>query len=254
MMKSLTRTQRVLYAAAAVCLAASAFFALCMTGYLMTVLVFLGLAACLIFFGVLAPRHTAAARRLRVAMAVLLLIGLGLFLAAEIPVLRDARSDEDTSAPYLLVCGAGIHGAEPSLSMLDRLRETVVWLEENPGGTAVLSGSQGPDEDLSEAQVMYDWLTDQGVGPARLILEEQADSSYENIKYTLDLIAADGGDPAGRLAILSSEYHLHRLAVMAQKLGCQPVLVAAQTSRTSLFINYAIREAFAMWKLWIFGV
>ena len=252
-MKTLTKTQRVLFALTGACLAAAAFFQFCMVGYLMTALMCLGGAACFAFFGVLAPRTTPAARRARIAAAILLVVGFGLFLAAEVPVLRDARSDADADAPYLLVCGAGIDGTEPSLSMLDRLHEARDWLAAHPDGVAVLSGSQAPDEITSEAQVMYDWLTAQGVDPAQLLLET-ADNSLENIQNTLALIASRGDDPAGRLAILSSEYHLHRLKYMAEKLGCDPVLVAARTTKISLFVNYAVREAFAMWKLWLFGM
>ena len=249
----LTKGQRVLFAAAGLCLLAAAYFAFFSVGYLMSALVCLGLAACLIFFGVLAAYKTALARRLRIVMIVLICIGLILFLIAEVPVLTHARSDADTSAPYLIVCGAGIHGTGPSLSMLDRLRQAMTWLEENPAGVAILSGSQGPDELLSEAQVMFTWLTEQGVDENRLILETEADNSYQNLRNALALIAQRGGDPAGRVAILSSEYHLCRLGAMARRLGCQPVLVAAPTSKVSLFINYAIREAVGMWRLWLLG-
>ncbi len=252
-MKTLTGTQKILFSAAAVCLVAGGAFEFCMVGYFMTALTLWGAAACLAFFGLLAPCGARWARRLRAGMIVLLIIGFGLFLTAEIPVLRAARSDGDTSAPWLVVCGAGVNGSEPSRSMTDRLERAAVWLDENPDGVAVLTGSRGPDEDLSEAEAMFRWLTARGVDPARLVLEERADSSYENIKNSLSLIGARGGDPAGRVAILSSEYHLFRLGSMAEKLGCEPVLVAARTSRTSLFVNYAIREAFAVWKLWIFG-
>ena len=96
---------------------------------------------------------------------------------------------------------------------------------------------------------MFDWLAERGVDPARLILEDRATDSYENIQYSLALL---GPDP-GRVAILSSEYHLHRLEYMAEKLGCEPVPVAARTSNPVMFLNYAVREAFAMWKLWVFG-
>ena len=97
---------------------------------------------------------------------------------------------------------------------------------------------------------MVDWLTARGVDPARLILEDQARDSFENIQNSLALL---GPDP-GRVAILSSEYHLHRLGYMAEKMGCEPVLVAAKTSIFPLFVNYAVREAFAMWELWVFGM
>ncbi len=253
-MKTLTRTQRVLFGLAAGCLAAGAVFEFCLVGYFMTALVFWGAAACLAFFGALAPKKTAWARRLRVLAAAGLAVGFGLFLAAEIPILCRAHSDPDVSAPYLIVCGAGINGSTPSRSMTDRLERTLDWLAEEPEGVAILSGSRGPDEDISEAEAMYVWLTARGVRPDRLLLEERADNSRQNIEYSLALIAQNGGDPTGRVAILSSEYHLYRLGYMAERLGCQPALAAAPTAKTSLFVNYAIREAFAMWKIYLFGM
>ena len=241
--------KKAFYIGAAVSAGISALFAFALVGYRMMALAFLGLAAVLALFGALSGRHTAAARRVRVTMIVILLIGAGCFLAAEIPVLLDCRSAADTAAPHLIVCGAGVHGSVPSRSLTDRLRAALDWLQANPDADAVLSGCQGPGEDLSEAQAMFDWLAERGVDPARLILEDRATDSYENIQYSLALL---GPDP-GRVAILSSEYHLHRLGYMAEKLGCEPVLVAARTSNPVMFLNYAVREAFAMWKLWVFG-
>ncbi len=242
-----------LYIAAAGSAGISALFAFALVGYRMMALAFLGLAAVLALFGALSGRHTAAARRMRMTMIVILLIGAGCFLAAEVPVLLDCRSAADTAAPHLIVCGAGVHGSVPSRSLTDRLRAALDWLQANPDADAVLSGCQGPGEDLSEARAMFLWLTERGVEADRLILEEQATNSYENIANSLALLADRDGRPAGRVAILSSEYHLHRLGAMAQMLGCTPVPVAARTSNPVMFLNYAVREAFAMWKLWVFG-
>ncbi len=253
-MRELTKMQKWLYAAAALCLALSIFYEFVPIGYRMTAVVFLFCAVWLALYAMFSRRNTKLSRRMRLALVLFVTLGFPCFLAAEIPVLRDARSDEDTSAPYLIVCGAGVNGTTPSRSMTDRLREAVTWLDENPSGVAVLSGSQGQDEDISEARAMFDWLTAQGIDPARLRMEDQAKNSSGNLRYSLELIEKEGGDPSGRVAILSSEYHLHRLGWMARKLGCQPVLVAAKTTKVSLFINYAIREAFAMWKLWVFGM
>lgn len=252
-MNKLTKARYILFAAAAVCVLLGAGFALFAVGYLTTTLVFLGIAAVLVLFGVLAPKQSAAARWARRVLAGLLIAGFGCFLAAEIPVLRDARSDSDTSAPYLIVCGAGVNGSSPSLSLLERLGAAEQWLADDPEGVAILSGSQGAGEDLSEARAMYVWLTERGVDPDRLVLEEQAGSSQQNIAYSLAAIGQRGGDPTGRVAILSSDYHMHRLRCIAQRLGCQPVMVAAPSTIASLFVNYAIREAAAMWKLWVFG-
>ncbi len=230
----------------------SIFLQFFLTGYQFTAALSAGAAVFFLLFAFLSSRKTPAAKWLRVSLLLLLAIGFGCFLAAEIPVLSDSRSDKDTHAPCLIVCGAGVNGSIPSRSLLDRLQEAKLWLDENPESTAVLSGSQGPGEDISEAQAMYEWLTAQGIAPQRLFMEENAKSSYDNIANSL-LILRENMTSVQKVAILSSDYHLHRLRCIAEKLGAEPVMVSARTSIYSLFLNYAIRESFAMWKFWLFG-
>ena len=186
------------------------------SGYGMSALTLLGLAAVVCFY-TLARRGRK--KKLMICVSAVLAVCFGLFLAAEIPVIAGARSDRGSDADHLVVMGAGIHGTQPSLSMRDRL-------------------------------VMAVWLEAHGVAPERILLEEQADSTRENILNSYAVAAQHGG---GRVAFVSSEYHLCRMRMLIRSLGFEPVCVAAHTSRPSLLVNYAIREAFAVWQIWIFG-
>lgn len=216
-------------------------------GYGMTALVLLGLAAVAVFY-------TLAARGGRKKLikwgSIALGLCLALFLAAEIPVYDGSFSDADTDADFLVVMGAGINGTEPSLSMLDRLTAALDWLQEHPEARVIASGSQGPNEVVSEASVMAAWLQAQGIDSGRILLDEQSDDSRENILNSYALAAKNGG---GRVAFVSSEYHLCRMRMLIRSLGFEPVCIAAETSRVSLRVNYFIREAFAVWQIWVFG-
>ncbi len=214
-------------------------------GYGMTALVLLALGAVAAFY-TMARGH----KKLLKAGTIVLCAALVLFLAAEIPVVDGAVSDENTDADFLVVMGAGINGTQPSLSMLDRLTAALDWLEAHPDAQVIVSGSQGPNEELSEAAVMASWLEQQGIAPERILPEESADSTRENILNSYALAAKHGG---GRLAFVSSEYHLCRMRMLIRALGFEPVCVAGETSRVSLRVNYFIREAFAVWQIWIFG-
>ena len=187
-------------------------------------------------------------------MSIAAVLGFGCFLAAFVPVLAGARTDETVDADYVIVMGAGIRGDEPSLSMLNRLKPTLEYMQENPEAVAIVSGSQAEDEIVSEASVMKRWLEDQGIAPERILLEDQANSTYENLVFSLKMIEATGGDPQGDVVIVSSDYHLCRIRLLAEALGCRPQCIAGQTSYLILMLNYAVREAFALWEIWVFGV
>ena len=231
--------------------ALAAVFQFFFVGYGTTVLLFLCAAALLLFY-TFAWRHRWKKAALIVSIAAAL--GFGCFLAAFVPVLAGAKTDETVDADYLIVMGAGIRGDEPSLSMLNRLRPALGYLQENPGAVAIVSGSQAEDEIVSEASVMKRWLEEQGIDPARILLEDRADSTYENLVYSLAMIEAAGGDPRGDVAIVSSDYHLCRIRLLAEELGCRPQCIAGQTSYLILMLNYAVREAFALWEIWVFGI
>ena len=245
--------KKVLYIAALFLLLCAMVFKFIFVGYGTMALTLFFCAVCCGFFGSLHGEKTRFARASRIVVVILLVFGFGCFLAAEIPVLAGSRSDEDTSADYVIVMGAGVNGYEPSLTLLNRLKTAYNWLSENPDSIAVLSGCRGEGEYVTEAQCMYDWLVERGVDPARLIKEEYAVNSYENIEFSLELLAENGGNPHGAVAVISNEYHLCRIRMIGEELGCQPVCEAARTPYLTLFLNYAIREAFALWEIWIFG-
>lgn len=217
------------------------------SGYGMTALTLLALAVVVLFYTL--ALHGQKKKLLRWGTAALALC-LALFLAAEIPVIRGMRSDPDSDADFLVVMGAGIRGTQPSQSMLDRLTAALDWLDGHPDAYVIVSGSQAPDEAASEASVMAAWLKRQGVAPWRILIEDKADSTRENIVNSYAVAAQHGG---GRVAFVSSEYHLCRMRMLILALGFEPICIAARTSHPSLMVNYAIREAFAIWQLWLLG-
>ena len=245
---------KLLFGGALGCLVLAFILRFVAVGFRFSALLFVCLAAVLAFYGLMDRWKTKAAKLLAVAMTAVLAVGLVLFTVAEVPVWRDGRSDENTDAPYIIVLGAAVHGTTPSMSMVERTDAALAWLEDHPDGIAVVSGGQGPGEDISEAEAMYDYLTARGIAPQRILMETLSTNSYENLLFSLRVIADDGGDPDGRVALCSSEYHLCRLCLMARELDCKPVRIAARTSHVTLRLNYAVREAFALWKCRLFGI
>ena len=119
--------------------------------------------------------------------------------------------------------------------------------------TVVVSGGQGPDEPMTEAQAMCDALIALGIPPERIWLEENATSTWENITFSLDLIEEKTGLRPEKIGVLSSEYHLFRASLLAEKCNVDFVGIPARTSRFSQKVNHFMREVAGVWHYILLG-
>lgn len=190
----------------------------------------------------------------RIVLAALLVLGAAVFAVFEAPVISNAKTDAAPQSDYLIVLGAGVNGSAPSLSMVNRLEAALDYLEAHPDAVAIVSGGQGAGEDVTEASAMHDWLVAHGMPESRIVQEDQSTSTRENLENSFAIIRSRGGDPAGGVAVVSSEYHLYRAKQMARALGAKPLGVAAETTLPTMRVNYFIREAFAAAYMQVFGV
>ena len=181
-------------------------------------------------------------------------LGLLYFCIVEVPIIRNARTDREPERPYLIVLGAAVHGKEPSLTLVRRLEGALDYLNSYPDSVAIVSGGMGKGESVTEGQAMFDWLTGRGIAPERILIENRATSTRENLQFSFDIIRERGDEPAGNVAIVSSAYHLYRAKCMAEKLGVPDAAgVAAPWGYFLVMLNYFIREAFGVTHLWVFG-
>lgn len=239
------RTEKICCILAVLCLLLGALMQFVFTAVRFTGFLFWCAAAVLALFALLTrwrEKHRWAlwARR---GLLALLAAGFALFAVLECRVLSWARTDNETPVSAVIVLGAGVNGRTPSLSLLTRLDAALAYVQDKPEVPIVVSGSQGRGEEISEARCMYDWLTAHGIPAERIILEERAENTEENIRYSLELL--EKLDIAGNIAVVSSDYHLCRAAM---HLGGDMVPVAARMPARylPLTVNYYIREAFGI--------
>lgn len=210
-------------------------------------------AALLVLIAALIVIYRFGGHGLRVAVTVLLVIGMAAFIIIEIPIVREARTDAPDDCEYVIVLGAGLKGDVPTLSLRNRLDAALEWLEAHPDCVAVVSGGQGPGENMPEGEAMGIWLEARGIEPERIIVEDKSTSTMENLENSFALIREAGGragrelcDNHERVPPLPREAH-------GPSLGVEAWGVAAHTSWPSLMLNYFIREAFAVTYYRIFG-
>ena len=100
---------------------------------------------------------------------------------------------------------------------------------------------------------MADWLIAHGVEEGRVLLEDQADNTEENIRFSKELLAGQGIDLTGSIAVVSSDYHLYRASLLWGTPRMVPVAAHMPGRYWPLTVNYYIREAFAAAALLVFG-
>jgi uncharacterized SAM-binding protein YcdF (DUF218 family) len=116
-----------------------------------------------------------------------------------------------------------------------------------------VSGGQGNNELISEAQCMFNELTRMGIGEDRIWMEDQSTSTRENLRFSLALIQERTGVKPARIGLVSSEYHLFRAGLMAGDEDVTALGIPARTSWISLRINYFMREIVAVWAYLLLG-
>ena len=228
---------------------AAGIFFFVLQGYRVLGLCCLGLMAVLWFYR-LAHKLRKGLVRL---VTVLLCLGLAVFAVTEGFILHAARGSAREGRDYLVVLGAKVNPHGPSLALRNRINAACDYLTAHPDTIAILSGGQGPDEPMTEAQCMYQELVEMGIDPNRLWLEGASTNTWENLKFTRELLEENTGSVPEQIALLSSEFHLFRAGLFARRFGFDAVGVPAQTTLPLLKVNYFIREAVAVWYYLIFG-
>ena len=185
--------------------------------------------------------------------SVCLIIGILIFAATEAVIIHASFGSPDQETPYLLVLGAKVNKNGPSVSLWDRIYAAKDYMEAHPQVIAVVSGGQGKDEPESEALCMLRNLARLGIDPDRILVENRATSTWENLNFSLDLIEEKTGHRPTELAVLSSEYHLFRASLFTRACGVDFIGIPAHTSRPSQMINHFMREVAGVWHYLLLG-
>ena len=160
---------------------------------------------------------------------------------------QDSIMAQDETPAFIVVLGAQVQGDGPSLTLKKRLDKTLTFMQEHPDKTVIVSGGQGPDEAHTEASVMARYLIEHGADASRVIEEDKASNTRENLLFSSKLAEAAGFDTS-RVLIVTSDFHMCRAKYIARTLSMEPYGLASDTWPWILKVNYTLREVFAFAK------
>ncbi len=137
----------------------------------------------------------------------------------------------------------------PSKALQYRLDEAIRYLEENPDTQVIVSGGQGPDEHISEAQGMYDYLVEKGIDPSRITKEDKSVNTFQNLTFSAEFLD-EANDSVG---VVSNNFHVFRAEKIAQKAGYTDVHGISAKGEPFLQLNNMMREFFGVMKDFLCG-
>ncbi|WP_278573586.1 YdcF family protein [Fusobacterium ulcerans] len=169
------------------------------------------------------------------------------FIIVEGIILKDILVNRNNSPKikYLIVLGAGLKGDIPSEVLKYRLNKAVKYFKENPDTIFIVSGGQGKDELISEAEAMEIYLSERGIPIKNIIKEDKSTSTYENLKFSDKIIKEK--EITGDIAVMSNSFHMYRVKMISKKLNFPLKTVYAETPAI-VFPNYMLREYFAFFN------
>lgn len=178
---------------------------------------------------------------------VFLIGGIILVITMSTFMIKAANTKPEKNAT-VIVLGCKVYDKSPSLILTERLEAAITYLNANPEAACIVSGGQGADENISEAECMYYYLIEHGIASERIYKEDQSTSTRENLVFSYDIIQKNSLNE--NIAIATNEFHEYRAGIIAKELGLNYGAVSGNTA-IWLFPTYYVRELFGILYEWV---
>lgn len=140
---------------------------------------------------------------------------------------------------YVVVLGTGLLGKQVTPLLAARITRGIEIYRKNPGSKLIMSGGQGPGEDIPEAEAMAEYAENLGISKEDIIIENKSRTTNENLRFSHNLMK-----PNSRFCIVTNSYHVYRALVLAKRQGLQCTGYGAKT-KWYFTLNAFVREFIA---------
>ena len=186
---------------------------------------------------------------LRTLLLIAICAGILVLAVCEGFVLRGFSSRAPAGLDYLIVLGAQVREDGPSAVLKYRLDAAAQYLQENNSTVCIVTGGKGAAEPFPEGQGMKDYLVKSGIPEDRIIVEDRALNTVQNIQYSMALMSS----PNAPTAIVTNNFQVTRGLALARGQGLTDVYAIAAPSDPLFLPNNMLREFFGLTKDFLLG-
>lgn len=182
--------------------------------------------------------------KIRVMILCMIIAAWILFAVVELRIVSAMKqgTEEAVQPEYLIVLGAQVRGRRITNSLMRRLDTAYEQWKRFPEIRIIVSGGRGKGEEISEAVAMAGNLQSRGIPGERIFLEGRSTTTYENLMFSKKYIR----DMACPVILVTNNFHIYRALSIGKAAGYKNLYGAAASSNPVLFVNYMVREFFAV--------
>ncbi|MBC1433744.1 YdcF family protein [Paenilisteria rocourtiae] len=180
---------------------------------------------------------------------ILALLGVGIVYVGVVLgfMYSGARAIPASNPDTIVILGSKVidDPARPMPVLQERLDASILFIEGHESAKVIVSGGQGEDETVSEASVMKDYLVEHGIEASRIEIEDKSmrtDENLANSKAEFEL---------GKTVIVTSDYHLYRALMLANRQNIDATGLPAKTQFGAL-VKGVPREILSITYAWLF--
>lgn len=164
-------------------------------------------------------------KKIKRGLIIFILFVIGFIGIVEYVSFQIVNQMPEPNAAYVIVFGAKANDDKPSVVFKSRLDKAIFYLKQNPNTKVIVSGGQGFDENYPEGLVGKWYLMSHGIDEQRIISEETSTNTFENLVYSKKLM----NDPTSHVVMVSSEFHMFRIRMLANRLDFNASYLASKT-------------------------
>lgn len=152
---------------------------------------------------------------------------------------------KNKNCDFIIVHGAGLlNGKVVSPLLAGRLNKGIEVFESSGRKSKIIvSGGQGNDETISEAEAMKNYLLQKGISEHDIIMEDQSTTTLENMMFSKKIM--DQIMSQYRVIFVTNDYHVFRTGIYAKQVGLKADGVGCKTA-FYYWPNAFIREYIAI--------
>lgn len=162
-------------------------------------------------------------------------------------IINASRLDAPQPADALIVLGAAIDDdGAPKPMLARRLDRAAALYEAGYAPLIIMTGAQGDDEPMPEAEAMKAYLVARGIPQEAILCESHSYNTRQNLQNAKDIMDTEGLHTA---VVVSSDYHLWRALSICGDIGLPATGAGAQNALTVRWtvLNW-LQETASWWK------